>query len=135
MDTSLFIIIIFAALGIVDTLYLSYHTIFGGDVACWFFPPEWCRKVQYSSYSRTLGIPNSLAGLVIYTAIFILTWLFGNGVVPWWPIATLITIGFVFAMYFVYIQAVVLRAFCTWCVVSAINFTVMFVVVAVRYLV
>jgi uncharacterized membrane protein len=32
-------------------------------------------------------------------------------------------------MYFTWVQAFVLRAFCTWCVVSAINFTVMFLVV------
>jgi uncharacterized membrane protein len=28
-------------------------------------------------------------------------------------------------MYFTFVQAFILRAFCTWCVVSAVNFTVM----------
>jgi len=71
-------------------------------------------------------VPNSFAGLAIYAAIFALTILFMNGAVPFWPIQTLVGIGFVFAMYFTFIQALVLKAFCTWCVVSAINFVVLF---------
>lgn len=134
MQTSLYIILFFAIVGIFDTVYLIYHKVRGTDVACWFFPPEWCRKVQYSSYSKTMGIPNAVAGLVMYCAIILLLWLYVSGYIAWWPIAAIITFGFLFSMYFVYIQAFVLRAFCTWCVVSAINFCVMFGTVVYLYL-
>ncbi len=115
-----------AAVGIADTLYLIYHKVRGTDVACLFFPKEWCRKVQYSSYSKTLGIPNSVAGFGMYTAILLLTWLYVGGSIAFWPIQAIVAFGFLFSMYFTYVQAFILRAFCTWCVVSALNFTVMF---------
>ena len=120
---------VFASIGIVDTLYLIYHKIQGTDVACIFFPKEWCRRVQYSSWSKTLGIPNSYAGFGMYAIILVLNYLYVGGTIAFWPLQAIVTFGFVFSMYFTFIQAFVLRAFCTWCVVSAINFTVMFVAV------
>jgi len=116
------IVLVLGVLGLINTLYLSYHTITKRPVACVFFPKEWCERVQYSSYSRTFGIPNSFAGFVIYSSILVLTYLFLQGSVPFTPVLWIIGIGLAFSTYFLYIQAFVLRAFCTWCVVSAIEF-------------
>ena len=123
------ILYVCGVVGVLDTLYLIYHKLKGTDVACVFFPKEWCHKVQYSPQSKTLGIPNSYAGFGMYVAILVLTWLYASGSVAFWPIQAIVTFGFLFSMYFTYIQAFVLRAFCTWCVVSAINFTIMFLAV------
>ncbi|OHA71283.1 MAG: hypothetical protein A3F15_01530 [Candidatus Wildermuthbacteria bacterium RIFCSPHIGHO2_12_FULL_40_12] len=119
-------ILFFSAVGVLDTLYLIYHKIRGTEVACPFFPKEWCRKVQKSPYSKIFGIPNAFLGFAIFLAIFVLTWLYTNFIVPAWPIQTLILIGFLFSIYFTYTQGFILKAFCTWCLVSAISFTVMF---------
>ncbi|MBI2448182.1 vitamin K epoxide reductase family protein [Candidatus Microgenomates bacterium] len=127
MPTSLILIFIFSIIGITDTLYLIYHKIKGTEVACIFFPPEWCRRVQQSKYSKTFGIPNSVAGLVMYLVIFVLAILYFYSITPFWWLEIPITIGFLFATYFTYIQAFVLRAFCTWCVLSAINFVVLMI--------
>src|SRR3989344_2982788 len=116
------ILYIFSFIGVLDTLYLIYHKLKGTDVACLFFPKEWCHTVQYSPQSKTLGIPNSYAGFGMYIAILVLTYLYTAGSIAFWPLQAIITFGFLFSMYFTYIQAFVLRAFCTWCVVSAINF-------------
>lgn len=129
MGTHLIIILVFAVIGMINTSYLVAHVISKKPVTCLFFPPAWCQKVQFSKYSRTLGIPNPVTGLGFYIAIFILTLLFIQGVVAFWPIGIIITIGFLFSLYFTIIQAFVLRAFCTWCVVSAIDFLVLFIVV------
>ncbi|MEK7514463.1 MAG: vitamin K epoxide reductase family protein [Patescibacteria group bacterium] len=123
------ILYIFGIIGALDMLYLIYHKIRGTNVACPFFPKEWCQKVQYSPQSKTLGISNSFAGFGMYTAILILTWLYAGSAVAFWPIQAIVTFGFLFSLYFTYVQAFVLKAFCTWCVVSAINFTVMFLTV------
>jgi len=123
------ILYICGIIGILDTLYLVYHKIQNTDVACPFFPKEWCRKVQYSPQSKTLGIPNSVAGFFMYAAILVLTYLFSLGAIGFWPILAIVTFGFLFSMYFTYVQAFVLKAFCTWCVISAINFIVMFITV------
>lgn len=120
------ILYVFAGIGVLDTLYLIYHKIRGTDVACVFFPKAWCQKVQYSKQSKTLGIPNSVAGFGMYCLIFVLIKLYLGGSVGFWTIQAIVTFGFLFSMYFTYVQAFVLRAFCTWCVVSAINFTIMF---------
>ena len=68
----------------------------------------------------------------MYASISALVNLFLMSVVPFWPLQAIIAGGFLFSMYFTYVQAFVLRAFCTWCVVSALNFTVMAYVVFVR---
>lgn len=121
------ILYVCGTIGVADTLYLMYHKIRGTDVACPFFPKEWCRTVQHSPQSKTFGIPNSFAGLGMYAAILVLTWLYAGGSIAFWPIQALVTFGFLFSLYFTYVQAFVLRAFCTWCVLSALNFTVLFI--------
>lgn len=117
------------AIGVADTLYLIYHKLRGTDAACLFFPAEWCRTVQHSPQSKTFGIPNSYAGFGMYVVILMLTWLHAGGSIAVWPIQAIVTLGFLFSMYFTYVQAFVLKAFCTWCVLSAINFTAMFFMV------
>lgn len=124
---------IFGSIGVVDTLYLVYHKVRGTDVACPFFPKEWCHKVQHAPQSKTFGIPNSVAGLVMYIVILTLAHGFYSGSLPLWPLASLIVFGFLFSLYFLYVQAFVLRAFCTWCVLSFINFTVMAIAICIFY--
>jgi len=129
MPLYLILIFIFSGIGILDTLYLSYHAIKKTSVACWFFPKEWCFKVQFSPQSKTFGIPNAFLGLAMYVSIFVFATLFTRERVSCFPISVFVTIGFLFSMYFTYVQARVLRAFCTWYVLSAINFIVLFVAV------
>jgi len=121
------LILIFSIIGILDTTYLIYAKIRKKDVYCLFFPKEWCQKVQYSKYSSTLGIPNAYAGFGMYAVILFLLYMYTKGSVDLIWLKSIITFGFLFSTYFLYVQAFILRAFCTWCVLSAINFIVMFV--------
>lgn len=125
MNAQTTLLIIFSVIGILDTLYLIYHKVRGTEVACPFFPKEWCHKVQHAPQSKTFGIPNSVAGFFMYLAILALSLMLLNGGVSLVPIQAIVAIGFLFSLYFIYVQGFVLRAFCTWCVVSAINFTVL----------
>lgn len=119
MDT-LSLIRLFAWVGVLDTLYLVWHKVRGTDVACIGFPKEWCRKVQYSRQSKTFGIPNSIAGFCMYVAILVLL------AMGWMAaLKAVVLVGFLFSLYFMFVQGFVLRAFCTWCVISFINFSVM----------
>lgn len=126
MDTALIILLVITGIGILNTLYLTYHGVMGTDVYCLFFPDEWCHKVQHSTYSRTMGIPNPYLGLGMLLAILILIILFINSIIPFWPAMLLITGGFLFSVYFLYIQASVLKAYCTWCVLSFLVFLALF---------
>jgi uncharacterized membrane protein len=129
MTTQLWVLVVCAVIGILDTAYLIYHKFAGTDVACPFFPKEWCHTVQHSPQSKTFGIPNSMAGFVMYALILAFTLGYGAGSMPFWPLQAIVAFGFLFSMYFLYVQGFVLRAFCTWCVVSAINFIVMSVAI------
>lgn len=132
MELSLLLIVILASIGIANTLYLSWHAITKTDVKCVFFPPEWCQKVQHSPQSRTLGIPNPFLGLGMYVGLLVLTILFDQNVVPFWPIAAIIVAGFLFSAYFTYIQGKILKAWCTWCVLSAVDFSLLLLVLVFR---
>lgn len=125
MNTALIIIIIFSIIGLLDTSYLIIKKLQGKEVRCIFFPKEWCHKVTYSKQSKTFGIPNSYLGFAMYVGILVLVLLASGGTLSVLIPFALIWFGFLFSLYFLYIQAFVLHAFCTWCVISAINFLVM----------
>lgn len=128
MSSVLIILIVINILGIINTIYLSYHAIRGTRVYCLFLPEEWCIKVQESKYSKTLGIPNPYLGFGMLTVILVLTLLYSMQIIPFYPAMVLISFGFLFSMYFLYIQAFVIKAFCTWCIFSALVFTALFIV-------
>lgn len=131
MNTYLTAIIAVTIIGILNTIYLTYCCITKTDVKCLFLPEKMCTKVQYSSYSKTFGIPNPYLGLAMLMVILGLTLLFIKSAVPFWLIYSVITVGFLFSLYFTYIQAFRIRAFCTWCVLSAFVFVVLFVLASV----
>jgi len=126
MNTASWLVIIFSIIGLIDTVYLISHVINKTDVACWFFPPEWCRTVQHAPQSKTFGIPNPVLGFCMYVVLLGLILFFWPANWAFWAIRAVITVGFLFSMYFTYVQGFILKAFCTWCVVSALNFVVMF---------
>jgi len=127
------VLIVLSLIGIADASYISYHAYTGKAVKCLFFPKKWCKKVQYSKYSKTLGIPNGYLGVALYSLIFITTLLFMGEVIAFWPIATLLVIGFLFSVYFTAIQLFALNAFCVYCIISAVNLTTMFVGMLIRH--
>jgi|APSaa5957512622_1039677.scaffolds.fasta_scaffold01495_6 uncharacterized membrane protein len=82
-----------------------------------------CSVVQNSSYQKTLGISNSILGILTFTFLLFITashtkhpkrqkklFLFFTT-----------TISAVGALYFIYIQAVILEAFCTYCMIIDIG--------------
>lgn len=136
MGLSVYIIIILVttAIGIINTIYLTYCCITKKDVKCLFLPAQMCFKVQYSKYSRTLGVPNPYLGLIMLLAILVFAVLFINSITPFWVIFAIISAGFLFSLYFTFIQTYVLKAFCTWCVLSALVFAVLFIVSSIKML-
>ena len=124
-----FILYFFAGIGLLDTLYLTYHVITKTPVSCPWVHNTSCAKVQNSPQSRLFGFPNAYAGLAIYTAIPVGTWAQAQELVPFWPVTLVVVTGFLFSLYFTYIQMYVLKAFCTWCLISAANFLIMMIAV------
>ena len=133
MDLKLCLLLIITGIGLVNTIYLSYCAIMGKDVACYFFPDEWCKKVQYSPQSKTFGVPNPYLGFLMLLAIFILTLMYVQGSIPFWIIYAIITFGLLFSAYFSYVQRYILKAYCTWCVLSALVFLALFIMATIIF--
>jgi uncharacterized membrane protein len=83
-----------------------------------------CDRVTGSTYATTVGIPNELLGIGYYSIAGVL-----HALVFAWPIfltpliawfLTILTAGaLLFSLYFIILQALVIRAWCLWCLGSA----------------
>ena len=83
-----------------------------------------CDRVIRSDYSSFFGIPVEIIGLAYYGLVFLgyglstaLPGFFGPTISLF--LLSLTTIAFLFSMYLVFIQGVVLREWCSWCLSSA----------------
>jgi len=94
-------------------------------------PNDGCEVVQTSSYSQTFGIKNSLFGIIAFGILIILTYLELKH--PKKSRKQLITlaaaIGFIIAMWFIYVQASILHAWCKYCMVADVAAILAFLVI------
>ncbi len=120
------IFIFIIVIGIINSFFLAYHSL-KGKPYCFGLPDEWCEKVQKSKYNMIFDIPIPYLVLEILFFISLFLVLYYLGFFSLIPLYILGTFGFLISLYFFYMQVVVLKAFCTWCVVSAIVFTLIFI--------
>lgn len=126
MTIPIILVILLSVLGLLNTGYLIRCKLTKKPVLCLFFPDEWCAKVQTSKYAKTFGIPNAYLGFIMYLALLISTILFSKAIISSFIIKLIISFGFAFSLYFLILQAFIIRAFCTWCVLSAVEFCILF---------
>lgn len=125
-------VLAFSAVGIVDAAYLSYARLTHTGLTCTVF--DGCNAVAGSSYSVLLGIiPLAYLGLVFYLAIFALgiaLFFYDRPIVRILLLAAT-SIGIVSSGYFLYVQAVLINAYCLYCVISAGLSIVLFILALV----
>jgi uncharacterized membrane protein len=112
------IVAIIALVGLADATFLTVAHLTGDDAVCGSFAG--CSQVLGSKYATTVGIPTATYGAVAYFAVFSLAILaaFGySGVRK--VLVFLICAMFLASLYFLYLQAFVLHAFCPFCLLSA----------------
>ena len=113
----------------VATYLLLYKLGLVGTIVCGV--GGGCERVQASPYAYFLGIPVAAWGLVGYLGILVVAM---AGSQPrfagdrWVPVALLALTGiaFVFSLYLSALEEWVIRAWCRWCIVSAVLATVAF---------
>lgn len=108
-------------LGVSISAYVWYSHRFHKPIACW---TQDCDRIIRSSYSRLLGIHNSAIGFWVFLLIFLMTALDHVGLTPrsdlaLSPVAALSFIGSLVSLYLTYIQLLVLKGICNWCMTSA----------------
>ena len=123
-----------AAVGLADASYLTAEHLSGNSVRCMIV--SGCDTVLQSSYATVAGgVPVAAAGAAAYFAVFSLATLaaFGHGgarklLVP------LVALMFLATLWFLYLQAFVIEAFCFYCLVSAGVTTTLALLVLARLL-
>lgn len=114
----LYSILAFIALvGLADATFLTVAHLTGDDAVCGSMAG--CSKVLGSAYATVRGIPTATFGAVAYFVVFSLAILavFGYSVKRF--LVVLVTAMFLASLYFLYLQAFVLHAFCPFCLLSA----------------
>src|SRR3989344_3854033 len=127
MKWILIAIIIISFIGFLDAAYLTVQHYQEGILPCVVF--EGCEQVTNSKYSTIFNIPISLLGAAYYLVIFLSAVVFWESnkdkallVISYLPIG-----GFVISVFLLYLQLFVIKAICTYCVVSIITSTMLFI--------
>lgn len=119
---------VFSLIGFIDATYLSAEHFLGLIPPCTLL--QGCEQVTTSAYSVILGVPVALLGAIFYLAVMIGVLLYlqtqqekiiASVVYASWA-------GLAAAVYFTYIQAFVIHAYCQYCLLSAVTSTLIFIV-------
>ncbi len=104
--------------------YLTYVHYAGLQPICGI--SHGCETVQTSRYASLLGTPVAVLGLISYVLIFVSLRLRGERSMLAGHALTLI--AFAFSVYLTYREVFTIHAICSWCVSSAIVFTLLAIV-------
>ncbi|MBC8031884.1 MAG: vitamin K epoxide reductase family protein [Pyrinomonadaceae bacterium] len=117
--------------GLADAIYLTVEHVAGRSVKCTIV--SGCSEVLSSQYATVAGIPLALVGAAAYFTVFSLATLGAFGYRVAGKLLTLaVALMFVTSLWLVYLQAFVIRAFCQFCLLSAlVTFVLTGLVVAI----
>lgn len=101
--------------------YLTYVHYAGLSPVCGV--SHGCETVQTSQYASLAGVPVALLGLLAYIALLATT--FSRSEVAWLAGVGISMIGFAFSAYLTYREVFTIHAICSWCVSSAVIFTLL----------
>ena len=105
-------------IGLADSMYLSLTVLLDISPVCG--PLHGCETVAASPYSKLFGVPLAYLGTLYYAA--------GAVLAPFLLVSHFARIlgvlyggvGTLLSLWFVYIQAVLIEAFCVYCLISAV---------------
>lgn len=119
-------LIIPGAVGLFDATYLTSAHYTGRAVSCSFLGG--CEQVTTSQYATIAGIPVALIGALYYLAVMLIILIYHETKQAHLLkfIAALTGAGFIFSLWFVYLQAFVIKALCIYCLISAASSTLLF---------
>ncbi len=129
-----YLMLALALIGIAVAFYDSYAIY--NHQPLWCPPPvDGCNIVADSPYGRIFGLPLGYFGLVYYLYMFGLVALlafdpFSRGLR--WGTLFYAAVGISLSIGFMYIQFTYIRAFCIYCLISAVT-TLLFFIAALRH--
>ena len=127
------IIFFLSLLGIAMAIYVLQSFIRKTGIVC---VTSGCELVRKSPASYLFGVvPVPAVGLVGYSIIATLAFLRTNKSKPWIlrGMLGMATFGVLFVTWFTYVELTVIKGICTWCAISAVNMTVIFILLLKSY--
>ena len=118
-------------LGLADAIYLAVEHVAGRSVKCTLV--SGCSEVLSSQYATVAGIPLALVGAFAYFTVFSLATLAAFGYkIAGRLLPLVVALMFLTSLWLIYLQAFVIRAFCQFCLLSAlVTFVLMGLVTAI----
>ena len=112
------VVAIVAVAGLADATFLSVQALTGETLSCGGSPD--CFRVLGSSYGKVGGIPVAMFGALAYFTLFSFATFAAFGY-SWAPkfVALLAAAMFLATLWFLYVQAFLLHAYCRYCLFSA----------------
>ena len=123
-----------AVLGLLVATYMTIYKLTDNDAMC--IGSGGCSVVNASRYSEVNGIPVALLGVGGYAAILALLFLERrpgffqeNGTMILFGISL---VGFLFTLYLIFVEIVLIKAYCPFCLTSQAVMTIIFILSVVR---
>lgn len=121
--------LVLAFVGLSDAIYLASEYYRGSNIRC--FITSGCNQVAASKYAALFGIPLGVWGALYYALLIFLILLVidkKNNLakktvvyLPWW--------GLIFSLGLTYIQAFIIGAWCSYCLLSALICLLIFILI------
>lgn len=121
-----------ALIGLADSIYLAVEHVSGRSVRCTIVTG--CSEVLSSPYATVRGIPLALIGAIAYFTAFSLATLAAFDYRSAGRLLTpLVGLMFLMTLWLTYLQAFVIRAWCQFCLLSALTTTILTVIVLIAW--
>ena len=116
-----------STLGLFDAVLLTINHYTNSNLACTI--TQGCEQVLTSKYSTIFGIPISLAGVLFYFSVLVISIYTLTNYPPKRLLMVITSVGFVTTLVLLYLQAFVISAWCQYCLISALSSTILFLIV------
>ncbi len=112
-------LLLLAAIGLANSLII-YQKI-SGNIFVPCLIGQGCDNVLYSVYSKFIGVPLSLWGIIFYSVYFICVafFLIKPNKISLNIVTGIVLLGFGFSLRLIYLQVFVIKSLCSYCLVSS----------------
>ena len=126
--------IVLTIIGLLVSIYMTIYKITSNDSMC--IGSGDCKTVNASRYAEVYGIPVAILGVAGYSAILAVLLLERkpgffqqNGTLLFFGLSLT---GFLFTLYLIFVETVLIKAYCPFCITSQTAMTIIFIISVIR---
>lgn len=128
--------LVLIVIGLLVSGYLSYVKLTDVPMVCVQGTVFNCETVQAHPIGKIAGVPIAVLGFIMYVTLGALTlfqdrhpFLRQNGMLLFFGV---LLFAWMYSMFLVYAQFVIIKALCPWCLTHELNITILFIVGVLR---